>query len=383
MISSEIEKCIINYLTGNATAVELELLESWTQKEDNLNAFKEYIQMHHAINSNTLKVDVNSFKEKQLKAIQQSKKSTLKLRYLNTLKYAAILIIAMGSSYFFYQKTFDNTTDFSASVNQVTLQLENGTVEIISENNQKEILDVQGNVIGTQQNNKIVYHTKNTTEQVVYNTLTVPYGKQFELVLSDGTKVNLNSGSSIKYPVQFAANENREVSLNGEAYFDVAKNPENPFIVNANELKVRVLGTKFNLSAYPEESTISTVLVEGLVGLYDDNHYNSETATLITPGFKGSYNESDRTILKEKVDTRIYTSWINGQLIFRNIPFKNIIKKLERNYNVQITNNNTVLNEQFFNANFDAHEEISTILNTFQKSFDFNYTIHQNQISIN
>src|SRR5690606_28947840 len=143
----------------------------------------------------------------------------------------------------------------------------------------------------------------------------------------------LNAGTSLKYPVKFIKGKNREVYLTGEAFFEVAKDAAHTFIVNANGLNIRVLGTKFNVSAYPEDNTTNTVLVEGSVGLYQGGAYDSEKATFLTPEHLASLDKTNKDITIENAETSLYTAWINGNIILRHVVFKNIIEKLERQYN--------------------------------------------------
>ena len=140
---------------------------------------------------------------------------------------------------------------YVSDTESITIQLEDGNTQIINENRTSQLIDKNGNVLGQQSGNQLVYNSDVKNDVLVYNTLTVPYGKQFELQLSDGTNVHLNAGTSLKYPVKFVKGKNREVFLNGEAFFNVAKEVNHPFIVNANEIDVRVLGTQFNISSYP------------------------------------------------------------------------------------------------------------------------------------
>src|SRR5690606_35926115 len=149
--------------------------------------------------------------------------------------------------------------------NQITLQLDNGKVEVINEDDLRRILDTEGSEVGFQNGNQLNYNKGYGSEKLIYNELNIPNGKKFNLVLSDGTKVSLNSGSSIKFPVQFLPGQNREVTLTGEAYFEVKKDSVDPFIVHVADLKVRVLGTEFNLSSYPEDKEVTAVLVQGSV----------------------------------------------------------------------------------------------------------------------
>jgi len=212
--------------------------------------------------------------------------------------------------------------------------------------------------------------------------LTVPYGKRFDIVLSDSTQVHLNAGTSIKYPVKFIKGKDREVHLTGEAFFEVAKDAGHPFIVNANGLNIRVLGTKFNVSAYPEDSTTKTMLVEGSVGLYQDIAYNPEKTTFLKPGHLASLNKANKDISVERAEISLYTGWMKGNLIFRHVPFKNIIKKLERHYNVVITNHNKALGNELFTASFD-NATLEQVLETFQNNYGLEYRIEKDEIIIN
>ncbi|MGK4568546.1 FecR family protein [Flavobacterium sp. 3HN19-14] len=127
--------------------------------------------------------------------------------------------------------------------------------------------------------------------------------------MSDGTVIHLNSGTTLRYPVKFIAGENRQVFLDGEAYFDVAKDKAHPFIVNADKLNVRVLGTHFNVTNYPEDDQTDVVLVEGSVGLYGSNTtFDATKNTVLKPGYKGSFNKNTSSINTKPVVTDFYTS---------------------------------------------------------------------------
>lgn len=310
---------------------------------------------------------------------------------------AAMLIICLGLTYFYVNKNNDNSV-FSSEKNIVTLphnndhivlELDNGNKEIITENGTKSILDKSGKLVGVQNGTKLNYKNSNkekTSEKLVYNQLTIPYGKIFQVVLSDGTKVYLNAGSSLRYPVNFIKGKNRIVFLKGEAYFDVEKNPKQPFIVNTDDMQIEVLGTKFNVSSYPEDSNINTVLLEGSVSINSNNNNNNNTfkskKTLLKPGRKAKWGKLDGAIKIKTVDTSLYTAWIEGRIVFKHMPFKNILKKLERHYNVSITNNNVQLAKEEFTASFDI-ETIEQVLNSFSKNVKFNYSINNNHITIN
>ena len=251
-----------------------------------------------------------------------------------------------------------------------------GSVRIIEENSLITLKDSKGTVLGQQKGNEIVYSDAEVGDELVYNTLKVPFGKKFELRLSDGTKAFLNAGSSLKYPVKFLRNQDRNVYITGEAFLEVAKDTIRPFIVNTEKMNVRVLGTKFNVSSYPEDDNSEVVLVEGAVSLYMANaDYDPSKEVLLEPGYKGSFSKKRNEISKDSVITSLYTSWMKGELIFRNMSFNNIIKKLERHYNVVIVNNNTELAAKKFNANF-GEAPLERVLQELQANYGVEYTIH-------
>ncbi|MDA6072198.1 DUF4974 domain-containing protein [Flavobacterium sp. AC] len=295
---------------------------------------------------------------------------------------SVVVLLGIGLAYQKGAFTTKKETKFDFKSTDIVLQLEDGKVQIISENNKVEVRDADGNIVGNQDGDKIVYDNNSDLEKTTYNTIKIPYGKKFKLELSDGTLVHLNAGTTLRYPVKFIAGENRQVFLDGEAFFDVAKDAKHPFIVNADALNVRVLGTHFNVSNYPEDAVTDVVLVEGSVGMYRSNEeFDAAKNTILKPGFKGSFNRENALISTKPVITDIYTSWINGGLTFRNMTFKNIITKLERRYNVTIINKNEKLANEKFNASF-SDESIEKVMSYFDDIHGINYTIKNNQILI-
>lgn len=261
----------------------------------------------------------------------------------------------------------------------VILTLDDGSVKVMSENGHLKIIGAKGKLIGAQNGNHLNYQNTEMSEELVYNTLTVPYGKRFDVLLSDGSQVKLNSGSSIQYPVQFIEGKTRKVFLKGEAYFDIAKDKDHPFIVNVNDINVQVLGTQFNISYYPEDAHINTVLVEGSVKLYNSD--TNEDSIVLTPGHLAAWNKTTREMSVKKVDTHIYTAWKDGTLLFRNASFKNIRMKLERHFNIVIDNNYPLLEEQIYTASF-TNENLVEIMEAFKEDTPFKYQIDDDKISI-
>ncbi|WP_246900620.1 FecR domain-containing protein [Arenibacter sp. F20364] len=379
-----LDQKIYKYLRGTATSKEEKEVQDWIVSSDqNAKRFFEIKAKYVASTLDETDVDLDPSFQGIVNAQKTTSRNGRRLP-LAILKSAAILTILVGLGFIFRNTIVDSRTAPVIPGDAIILQLENGNIEVISEGGEAKVVDSEGNVLGAQQGAQLVYKNNGTSkEEITYNTLTVPYGKRFDLLLSDGTQITLNSGTSLKYPVQFLKTKNRQVFLDGEAFFNVAKDSLNPFIVNTNGLNVRVLGTKFNLSSYPEDQYVNTTLVEGSVSVYNkQDTFDSSNASLLEPGFKAEWNKYNKQILVEEADIAMHTDWLNGKIILRHVPFKNIVKKLERHYNVEIVNNNPELDEELFTASFDV-ETIDQVFKTFNLTYEMNYKINDRQIIIN
>ncbi|WP_024771014.1 FecR family protein [Aquimarina macrocephali] len=377
---------ILKYLNNEMSERELTEFKKLLNDEENLNEFKKYIITDHYIQLGKNDFDnqkASSLFQKQIQSTK-SRTKTRKNRINNYLKYAAVFVGLIISATLYYNNTFFGTGSTS---NEVTLQLSDGSLETIQENELfKEIKNNDGTVVGVQEKGKIVYQNeKNNIAEVKpsINTLKVPYGRKFQLELSDGTIVHVNAGSTLKFPVRFIAGQVREVELSGEAYFEVARNEEAPFIVSTNGIKTEVLGTKFNVSSYTDDPFSEVVLVEGSVGVFKNkDRFNKDTDQILKPNQKASLLKSGQNLNISTVKTENYTAWVDGILLFKNESFENIIKKLERSYDKKITINYPKIKKEKFTGQFDV-ENIEDVLKTFKSNTFFNFTIKENEIIIN
>lgn len=313
---------------------------------------------------------------KRIIEIKKVKEKENRRRDRSYWKYAvAAVFLGILLTTYFTRKLLINPNSFESPASEfVTLELPDGKLQVIEGKDSTVVTDSRGNIVGTLKNNQLVYHAETPSASLEYNVITVPYGKKFELSLSDGTHVHLNAGTSLRYPITFKEGEKRQVFLSGEAYFDVARDEAHPFLVNAEALKVQVLGTEFNVASYPESISTEVVLVEGSVGMFvEGDEYQESEETLLKPGFKGSFYKEDQSFSKKEVPTEVYTSWIKGELVFRNMSFQNILKKLERHYNVRIINENQKINGETFNANF-GNEPLEKVLEYFNRIYNIKFT---------
>ncbi|BDW93080.1 hypothetical protein MACH07_19120 [Flagellimonas marinaquae] len=299
----------------------------------------------------------------------------------NVLKYAAVAIVLLGATIIFKIVKSPELPEQPVNGEVVTLKGADHDVRIIDEDGNGQIRSSTGELIAEQKGNRIKYVSQSSIKKLEYNELKIPYGQVFELELSDGTLVHLNSGTTITYPINFIKGKNREVFIKGEAYFDVTSDKAHPFLVHSDQVTVEVLGTQFNVSSYPENPEIQTVLVEGQVAMR--NSETDEGDMILTPGTKGSWNKTTLSSLMSEVDVDLYTSWIGGELVFRDTPFNEILTMLERRYNVSIENKNTDLNNKVLNARFSVEiETIDDVLRSMKNILGYNYQIDGKTIQI-
>ncbi len=371
-----LKKLIEKYLTNTINSSEMMDLSNWLKKDENKEIFKAYVLQYYDLNYALQDVDIEEEYMTLMKSISKQKNS-----YKKWYKWAAIFVGIVGLSSLYLLNT---SNEVVTENNEITLKLENGDIKVIRENSNEKIVNKEGTIVSVYQDDKLEYKdTKVNDKELVYNELFIPYGKKLQLVLSDGSMVHLNAGSSLKYPVKFLKGKDRKVFLSGEAYFVIAKDKQHPFIVNTQDVNVQALGTTFNVNSYREDNEMNTVLVEGSVGVYKVNEkFDTNTSTILQPGYKFTWNKSQQSIDVKEVDVSEYTAWTKGELLFKMKPFSEIIKILERNYDVVIINNYSSLNEKRFLAKFDT-ETIEQILISFQSSEEFSFTIEENRITIN
>jgi len=219
-----------------------------------------------------------------------------------------------------------------------------------------------------------LYFERSNHEQLttVYNTVETPLGMRSSLMLPDGTKVWLNAGSKISYPVLFS-DDCRKVSLSGEAYFEVKKDKKWPFMVSAKNMNILVSGTIFNCNAYPENDQIQTVLVEGEVSLV-----NSSATVNVTmrPGELATFSNNNHQVIKVKTDLQKYVAWKSGKLMFRDDKMNMVVEKLERWYNVEFEIQDSEIANYVYTATF-IDESLDQVLKMLTLSAPIRYTISE------
>lgn len=262
---------------------------------------------------------------------------------------AAIFIIFAAGFYFFNAgKSRSNTlaADIAPGGNKAILTLSNGQQIVLNEVAKGELSTQSGISVSKSKDGELVYTVidanKDSTENN-RNTISTPKGGQYTIMLSDGTKVMLNSASSLTFPTSLKG-RNRQVELSGEAYFEVAKQKDSRFRVVSGLQTVEVLGTHFNVNAYTDEETIKTTLLEGSVKVS-----TASASAVIEPGEQAVWNRSSENELsKRRIDIDKETAWINGVFTFEGDDLKSIMRQVARWYDVNVIYEGPINEEKYF-----------------------------------
>ena len=229
--------------------------------------------------------------------------------------------------------------------------------------------------------NQLQYISKNANAaELKYNTLKIPRGAEYFLILSDSTKVWLNSETTLRFPVQFAA-DIRRVELTGEAYFEVYENKSSPFVVSSGDQLVKVLGTQFNVSSYAENSKIYTTLVKGKVEISQRNHPDEKL--ILKPNEQIIFNTIDHQVQKRTVDVRQYVAWKDGRFAFHDQSLEEIMHTLSKWYDVKSVFLNEESKKIKFTGNLERYVDFEEVLTKIEKTNEVSFKIENNTITIN
>ncbi len=341
-IQLKIPEIILKEIRQEASEEELKILHDWlSHSASNRSVYENLKQKDNISQRITSYKKINSELawEKVNSKISREKQS-IKSKLLLVLKYAAVILVPLLVATFLILKNDPNANSevsFSklekqiTNLNESSLITAEGNIVSLSAASIDSVLVIDGTQV-TKDESEIYYEGRasENKKEIKYNTLITPKSRVFNVVLADGSKVWLNASSAIKYPTQFNLDE-RKVYLTGEAFFEVTKNPEKPFIVSTSEMEVEVLGTSFNVMAYPEDELIETTLVEGEVKVKTSN-----SNLIIEPGTQAQLNRKSNKIEEKFVNTELFTSWKNGKYIYDYESIEIVMRKLSRWYAVDV-----------------------------------------------
>lgn len=309
-----------------------------------------------------------------------------KIYFLRAAAAVIVLLFGIGIYYIVGKNTTQKITrddhvqsqlvnDVSPGHNGAILTLSNGQ-QITLDSTGNGILASQGNTTIVKQQGKIVYDEQNTPgNQVLYNTMTTPRGRQYALVLADGTKVWLNASSSITYPTAFTGNE-RKVMISGEVYFEVTKNASKPFKVEVGKMEVTVLGTHFNINAYDDEPDTKTTLLEGAVFVAKENNNVS-----LKPGQEAVYNHEIRSFNVVAANGEAALAWKNGFFEFHTEGIESIMRQLSRWYDIEVIYQGDMLGKNFSGV-ISQNTNLSQVLKMLQLTGELHFRIEGKKVIV-
>jgi len=274
--------------------------------------------------------------------ISEARRSQHIFRFSRVWSMAASVALLLSLAFYLYQYSSNHSIRKFAAENVVVnddarIIISDGSEYLLKSNDSHIKYDADGKDIVIEGNNDQTEKVSNQPMEAkeVYNQIVVPFGRRHSITLSDGTVVQLNSGSKLVFPAKFVGAK-REVFLKGEGYFEVAKNASKPFVVNTDFINVKVLGTHFNISAYENVKSAIAVLVEGSVEVYKDNFLKNNHSK-ITPGQACFFTGNDSELYIQDVNVNEYICWKDGYYLLSDQPFGNIIKKIEKYYNKSVS----------------------------------------------
>jgi ferric-dicitrate binding protein FerR (iron transport regulator) len=348
---SHIAALIVGDMQDKLTGDERQELETWLQEHgDNLSLYEELMDEEKLGNdlNELYTYDHNDAYEKLAQRLYPhevtGKRVYFRIRW--AMVAAVLVLVAGGITYFALNKTekpkpratvvaHKKSPGVQPDSKKAVLVLADGSSIVLNEMNDGDIARLENVVVLKNKNGQLEYKISGSPALTTgSNTLRTPRGGEYQVLLEDGTKIWLNSASTLQFPVQFNASE-RRVVLTGEAYFEVASvmvpgtRHKKSFIVNVDNMEVQAIGTSFNISAYKEDDRSQTTVVEGLVKVNRNKQSN-----LLTPGKK--LIAADSTVTVEEADVKQEIAWKNGEFVFRNTSLKMVMNELTRWYDMDV-----------------------------------------------
>ncbi len=369
----EFSELIARDRTGKLNQLEKEKLEKWIcSSERNQQLYRRIADYNNLSARNSLYESFDTQKawnkvSKGLITKQRSRLIPLLIRYA-----AAIMIpVLIGVTAYWYLN--GKTDKITHPISQITpggshavLVLANGKNVSLSNDSTRNLVENDGTVIkNTIKELSYAEGPSKNRKKTLFNTLIVPRGGEYTLVLSDGTRVSVNSMSKLVFPVNFTG-KTRELTLEGEACFEVAKDKSKPFIVSIKGLKVEVLGTIFNIKAYPDDNQSFTTLIEGKVKL--NSGIQSSNVSFLEPDQQAVYDPSTTGIVIQKVDVKQVVQWTTGKYSFTNQPLDEIIKTLSRWYDFDYRFEDESLKKIRFEGGLNKYKSIDPILDILRET---------------
>ena len=380
----ECTKELLRYTRGELSKEEEKEIEQVLSEVKEMNTLVEELKDKNRI-EHEMHVIAKFDTERALSKLK-NRKQVKRRGILSWIAAASVVVIAGVSAWILLSQEpdVDNlsvTEKFEPGKAIVTLEMASGlkyrldTLSSVVRNNRVNVaFDNNDGVLKIKEQDSLA---DGTTKEIGYNTINVPYGGTYTVELCDGTKVYLNSGTTLEFPSRFDGKV-RSVILKGEAYFDVARNVSKPFVVEVDEMKLKVLGTSFNVKSYVDEPGVYTTLVEGSVAILRDGQPEKK----IKPGEQAYYNKGVGTLSIAEVDVNEFTSWKDGLFYFKDIALEEILRIVSRWYDLEVFYMNQGAKSVIYSGKLPMYSSVEDVLRKFEISGDVRFELKGRTLTV-
>ena len=382
-MNDKIWQWIGDYCSGLMDKSEEQELRAWMDEaEENKLFFMEGVKMVREYQVVT-RSDKNA--SDSLKHVREKIKARGRRQlWIQITAVASVVILFALSFAFFYMPELERESPVSAKVHaggmKATLIVANGIQVDLMQDNLQDVVRQYGATVLEDKKNELRYDNVEVNEEIeekpVYHTISTPVGGEYHFTLADGTMVWLNSSSRLTFPTRFTGDA-REVLVEGEVYFGVQHDDSKPFIVRVIDVSVRVLGTEFCISAYPENEGVMTTLVRGAVQVTSGNNQ-----VVLKPGYQAVVDQYSGAISQRAVELSLYTSWVRGIFEYENMELNDIMVQLARWYDVQFTFSASECKERRFTGVIRKYEDLNDVLDMIEKTTNVKFIINGKNVTI-
>ena len=383
----QLARIIAASLKGNANDEEQRTLREWlsvsTRNKKIYDEFKDGKRLEQKI----VESQQINWKNDYQHFITKRQRTRRNRRMKTIIRYAAILTLPIVAAGIFLLQKNDRQTIVSISEvikpgeHKAVLITGGGERITLSDSTLSPIQEQNGMIVNVT-NNKVSYILPEdslcTQGSPIFNTLQIPRGGEYFLTLADGTEVWLNAETEIRYPVQFTGDK-RGVYLDGEAYFTVAPDKNKPFTVVSTHASVSVLGTQFNFRAYPDERDVQTTLVSGSVIMQSEKY---KQQIKLVPGEQGVLEKNSAKLMKQEVNTYLYTAWKDGRFAFRDARLEDLFNILARLYDLSVFYQSPEAKDIRFTGDLNKTDDFKSILKIIEQNERVIFTVNQRTVFI-
>lgn len=379
---TQIVRLVLGYLAGQLSAEEQRQLDDWVNRSDRNRAY--FRKWCDEGQQDRLLEKMAAYDTTEgWRAVVRRKNARKRQRWMVAAASVMVLIGAWGVLRYVQQ----SSQDYPGIVQERTIQPGKHIARLLTASGETVNLDTLqqlelNNLKVCREQGTFVLQTNGRADKKLapeYHCVDVPDGGEFSIKLPDGTSVFLNAGSRLRFPEYFTPGQERRIYFSGEAYFDVARDTASPFLVCLEHTTVKVQGTSFNITAYPDEGREVTTLLQGAVAI-EQASTGKELA--LTPGQQGCYDVTRQTLARQTVDVSYYTSWKDGVFAFYKQPLGQVMQTLGRWYLFEVHYADPSLSSILYTGKIARHASIQEVLHTFELMDELRFDIRGKKITV-